>query len=88
MLVNARELLTGSPTMTLAIQQGYAEFSLELLDRLAERGLGGEHHFGGLGKAAPAHDFDESAKGSKIHSILYQNILQSQNSFSSCPAAT
>jgi hypothetical protein len=41
-----------------------------------------------LGKAALAHDFDESAKGSKIHSILYQNILQSQNSFSSCPAAT
>ena len=53
--------------MTFAIQQGYAEFSLELLDRLADRGLGGEHYFGGLGKAALAHDFDESAKGSKIH---------------------
>ena len=29
--------------------------------------VSGEHHFGGLGKAALAHDFDESAKGSKIH---------------------
>ena len=53
--------------MAPPIQQGYAQFSLELFDRLADRGLGGEHHFGGLGKAALAHNFDESANGSKIH---------------------
>ena len=74
--------------MTLAIQPGCAEFSLELLDRLADRGLGGEHDFGGSEKAALAHDFDESAKDSKIQGILYQNILQSINSFLSCPTTT
>ena len=74
--------------MAPPIQQGYAQFSLELFDCLADRGLRSEHHFGGLGKAALAHDFDERANGSKIHSILYQNILQSLNSFLSCRAAT
>jgi hypothetical protein len=56
-------------------------------DRFADRGLGGEYHLGGLGKATLAHDFDECAKGSKIQRILYQNIIQSINSFLSCPAA-
>jgi hypothetical protein len=53
--------------MTLPIQEGYAEFNLQLLDRLADSGLRSEHHFGGLRKAALAHHFDESAKSSKIH---------------------
>jgi hypothetical protein len=43
---------------------------------------------GGLGKAALADDFDESAKVRKSMRIPYKNIIQSINSFLSYIAAT
>jgi hypothetical protein len=70
----------------LPIQQDNVEFNLELLDRLADRGLRREHYFGSLGKATLAHDFDESAKGPKIIRILFNNTVQSINSFFSYSA--
>jgi hypothetical protein len=47
--------------------------------------VSGEHHFGGLGKAALAHDFDESAKGSKKEG-RFQRFFKARGAISFFPS--
>jgi hypothetical protein len=49
------------------IEQPQTEFILELLDCLANSGLGCEHNLGGLRETALPDNFDEGAQRSELH---------------------
>ena len=66
-------------SMTDPVQQRHADFILQLLHRFADRGLGGEHRLGSLGKAALADDLNKSAKRSEFHLLVHIRILSSQS---------
>jgi hypothetical protein len=62
-----------------SIEQGRADFVFELLHRLADGRLGGEHRLGGARKTALTDDLDEGAQRSQLHDYsIYDFILVNQ----------